>query len=131
VYLTRFVNATQALGVHLAAVTHHEYIAATAANVLNASWLDASAENAAAVVAAVVRATAGRVPVIAGAGSNNTAEGTMGTRAGPTCRPRACASSHCITPVAASRPKALPPVSSTVLPFTSISLPPFRALPVT
>ena len=44
--------------------------------------------------------------------SNSTAAGTIGTRAGPTCRPWPRSSSQRITPPAASRPKALPPVSS-------------------
>ena len=41
--------------------------------------------------------------------SKSTAAGTMGTRSGPTSTPRRCASSQRITPLAASRPNALPP----------------------
>jgi len=62
-YLAAFVAAANPLG--LAAVTHHEYIQATAATVLNATYLDATRANAAAVVAAVRGANA-TVPIWAG-----------------------------------------------------------------
>ena len=65
-YLAAFVAAANALGGGgLAAVTHHEYIQLTAATVLNASMLDWSRANAAAVVAAVRSANA-TVPIWAG-----------------------------------------------------------------
>jgi hypothetical protein len=44
--------------------------------------------------------------------SKSTAAGTMGTRAGPTARPWPWRASQRSTPPAASRPNALPPVSS-------------------
>ena len=53
--------------------------------------------------------------------SNSTAAGTMGTRAGPTCTPWPCSSSQRITPVAASRPKALPPVSRMACTCSSVA----------
>ena len=45
--------------------------------------------------------------------SKITAAGTMGTRTGPTGKPWPCCSNHCMTPDAASKPKALPPESKT------------------
>ena len=64
-FLAAFVAATNALEGGLAAVTHHEYIQLTADTVLNATVLDWTRTNAAAVVAAVRSANA-TVPIWAG-----------------------------------------------------------------
>ena len=45
--------------------------------------------------------------------SKITAEGTIGTTPSSIATPRPCSSSHSITPSAAARPKALPPLSTT------------------
>ena len=51
--------------------------------------------------------------------SKITAVGTMGTRVTVTSKPRPCSSRNSMTPPAASRPKALPPVIRT--PWTSVT----------
>lgn len=43
--------------------------------------------------------------------SKITAPGTMGTTVGPTSMPQPCSSKYAIAPLAASKPKALPPLS--------------------
>jgi hypothetical protein len=70
-YLAAFAAAAEG---RVAALTYHEYIGASASNVLNATFLDRTAENAAAM-AAIIRPANATIDIVAGEIGPHTGDG--------------------------------------------------------